>query len=257
MRFGGKRVLITGSSRGIGLAAARAFLDEGARVAINGRSQASVEAAIDTLGGGERLAAAPGDVASVAACQAVVGRVTEALGGLDVLVNNAGVYAIRSIEDTDEALWDAILDVGLKSAFFCSRAALSALGDSRGAIVNVSSSAGLMGFAGIAAYCAAKAGLVNLTRALALELAPDVRVNCVCPGPVDTDMGRVNLDPTLPPSDARAAFEASIPLGRMGEPEEIAEAILWLASGSSSFATGAIVPVDGGRTLGGAKRRRD
>jgi len=257
MRFGGKRVLITGSSRGIGLAAARAFLDEGARVAINGRSQASVEAAIDTLGGGERLAAAPGDVASVAACQAVVGRATEALGGLDVLVNNAGVYAIRSIEDTDEALWDAILDVGLKSAFFCSRAALSALGDSRGAIVNVSSSAGLMGFAGIAAYCAAKAGLVNLTRALALELAPDVRVNCVCPGPVDTDMGRVNLDPTLPPSDARAAFEASIPLGRMGEPEEIAEAILWLASGSSSFATGAIVPVDGGRTLGGAKRRRD
>jgi NAD(P)-dependent dehydrogenase (short-subunit alcohol dehydrogenase family) len=255
--FDGKRILITGSSRGIGLAAARAFLDAGARVAINGRSQASVEAAIDSLGAGARLIAAPGDVASVAACDTVVGRATEALGGLDVLVNNAGVYAIRSVEETDEALWDAILDVGLKSAFFCSRAALPALRDGAGAIVNVSSSAGLMGFAGIAAYCAAKAGLVNLTRALALELAPDVRVNCVCPGPVDTDMGRLNLDPTLPPSDARAAFAASIPLGRMGEPEEIAEAILWLASGSSSFATGAIVAVDGGRTLGGAKRRRD
>jgi NAD(P)-dependent dehydrogenase (short-subunit alcohol dehydrogenase family) len=247
--FDGKRILITGSSRGIGLAAARAFLDAGARVAINGRSQASVEAAIDSLGAGARLVAAPGDT--------VVGRATEALGGLDVLVNNAGVYAIRSVEETDEALWDAILDVGLKSAFFCSRAALPALRDGAGAIVNVSSSAGLMGFAGIAAYCAAKAGLVNLTRALALELAPDVRVNCVCPGPVDTDMGRLNLDPTLPPSDARAAFAASIPLGRMGEPEEIAEAILWLASGSSSFATGAIVAVDGGRTLGGAKRHRD
>ena len=114
-----------------------------------------------------------------------------------------------------------------------------------------------MGFPRIAAYCAAKAGLVNLTRSLALELAPDVRVNCVCPGPVDTDMGRINLDPQVSLAKARAAFEGDIPLGRMGEPEEIADAIVWLASGSSSFVTGAIIAVDGGRTVGGMKRHSE
>jgi NAD(P)-dependent dehydrogenase (short-subunit alcohol dehydrogenase family) len=247
--------LVTGGSRGIGKGIAKAFADAGARVMITSRKAEACEAAAKEIGENAHFEA--GHIGRSEDMERVIAATLDRLGGLDVLVNNAGVYVIRSVEETDEALWDEILDVGLKSAFFCSRAALPALKDGMGAIVNVSSSAGLMGFAGIAAYCAAKAGLVNLTRALALELAPDVRVNCVCPGPVDTDMGRLNLDPTLPPSDARAAFAASIPLGRMGEPEEIAEAILWLASGSSSFATGAIVAVDGGRTLGGAKRRRD
>jgi NAD(P)-dependent dehydrogenase (short-subunit alcohol dehydrogenase family) len=257
MSFEDKRVLVTGSSRGIGLATARAFLDRGARVAINGRSEGSVEAAMDTLGSHDRLAPAPGDVSSLAACDAVVGQAVEALGGLDILVNNAGIYVIKSVEDTDEALWDGILDTGLKAAFFCSRAALPALRDSKGTIINISSSAGLMGFPRIAAYCAAKAGLVNLTRSLALELAPDVRVNCVCPGPVDTAMGRTNLDQQLSPAEARTAFEGDIPLGRMGEPEEVADAIVWLASGSSSYVTGAIIAVDGGRTVGGTKRQSD
>jgi len=257
MRFEGKNVLVTGSSRGIGLATARGFLDQGAHVAINGRNPGSVEAAMKTIGPRERLAATPGDVSSVTACEAVVGQAVEALSGLDILVNNAGIYAIQSIEETDEALWDGILDTGLKSAFFCSRAALPALRDSKGTIINISSSAGLMGFPRIAAYCAAKAGLVNLTRSLALELAPDVRVNCVCPGPVDTDMGRINLDPQLSLEEARAAFEGDIPLGRMGEPQEVADAIIWLASDSSSFVTGAIIAMEGGRTVGGTKRPSD
>ena len=228
-----------------------------AKLFINGRSQASVETAMETIGASECLVAAPGDVSSVAACEAVVGQAVAALGGLDILVNNAGIYVIESVEATDEALWDGILDTGLKAAFFCSRTALPALRDSKGTIINISSSAGLMGFPRIAAYCAAKAGLVNLTRSLALELAPDVRVNCVCPGPVDTDMGRINLDPQVSLAKARAAFEGDIPLGRMGEPEEIADAIVWLASGSSSFVTGAIIAVDGGRTVGGMKRHSE
>ena len=257
MNFEGKKVLVTGSSRGIGLATARAFLAQGAQVAINGRSQSSVETAMEAIGASDRLFAAPGDVSSVAGCEAVVGQAIAALGGLDILVNNAGIYVIESVEATDEALWDEILDTGLKAAFFCSRTALPALRDSKGTIINISSSAGLMGFPRIAAYCAAKAGLVNLTRSLALELAPDVRVNCVCPGPVDTDMGRINLDPQVSLAKARAAFEGDIPLGRMGEPEEIADAIVWLASGSSSFVTGAIIAVDGGRTVGGMKRHSD
>ena len=255
MSFAGKCVLVTGSSRGIGLATARAFLTRGVRVAVNGRTDDSVAKAIEDLAGGDAVIAVPGDLASVETCEAVVGRTLEAFGGLDVLVNNAGVYAIATIEETDEAAWDAIIDTSLKAAFFCSRAALPALQESQGSIVNIASSAGLMGFPQIAAYCAAKAGLVNMTRSMALELAPEVRVNCVCPGPVDTDMGRINLDPGLPPEAARVAFEQGLPVQRMGTVEEIAEAVVWLAAEAGGFVTGSVFAIDGGRTAGGPKRR--
>jgi NAD(P)-dependent dehydrogenase (short-subunit alcohol dehydrogenase family) len=252
MTFRDRRVLVTGSSRGIGLATARAFLAAGARVAVNGRTAESTAKAIEKLGGGDP---APGDLSSVAGCETVVGAALDGLGGLDVLVNNAGTYEIASIEATDERVWDHTLDVTLKGAFFCSRAALPALRESRGNIVHVSSSAGLSAVAGITVYCAAKAGLIQLSKAMALELAPDVRVNCVCPGPADTDMGRSNFSPDLPPAEARAAFEKNVPIGRMGTPEEIADSILWVASARSAFVTGAVISVDGGRTAGAPGRR--
>jgi NAD(P)-dependent dehydrogenase (short-subunit alcohol dehydrogenase family) len=255
MTFDITRVLVTGSSRGIGLATARAFLTRGARVAVNGRTGESVAKATEELAGGDAVIAVPGDLASVETCEAVVRQATKALGGLDVLLNNAGVYAIATMEETDEAAWDAIVDTSLKAAFFCSRAALPALRESQGSIVNIASSAGLMGFPRIAAYCAAKAGLVNMTRAMALELAPEVRVNCVCPGPVDTDMGRINLDPGLSPEAARAAFDQSLPVQRMGTTEEIAEAVVWLAAEAGGFVTGSVFAIDGGRTAGGPKRQ--
>ena len=243
MVFDGSAVLITGASRGIGKATAQEFLAGGARVAINGRTEASVAHAIKELGGHERLVAAPGDVATAQGCEAVVGAAIEALGGLDVLVNSAGVYTETPMVETDEYLWDWVIDINVKGTYFCSRAALSALDKSGGAIVNVASESGLNGYAGETAYCASKGAVVNLTRSMALELAPTVRVNCVCPGIIDTDMGR---------GDSADVSEMAklYPLKRIGTPEEVAKAIVYLASPDAGFITGAALAIDGGATAG-------
>jgi len=252
MTFDGKAVLITGGSRGIGRAAAQAFLDAGARVAINGRSQDSVAQAIAELGGHERLAAAPGDVASAAGCEAAVGAALAALGGLDVLVNSAGVFERRPMAESDEAFWDATMDINVKGTYFCSRAALPALEDGGGgSIVNLASIAGLEGYGGVTAYCASKGAVVNLTRAMALELAPTIRVNCVCPGVVDTDMARSGFSED---GQARADLRDQAefhPMKRVATAEEVAKAILYLASPDAGFITGAALPIDGGVTAGG------
>lgn len=245
--FEGKAILVTGSTRGIGLATARAFLDRGARVAINGRSADSVARAIGALGGHERLVSAAGSVADAESCRRLVATAREGLGGLDVLVNNAGVLEVGPIEDHGEALWDRVLDTNLKGTFFCSQAALPALRASWGSIVNLASTAGLRGYAGFAAYCAAKGAVINLTRAMAAECAPDVRVNCVCPTGTDTTMVEAFLGG--PEDEAqRAAYEASLPMKRMATAEEVAEAILFLASDAASYLSGTALPIDGAKT---------
>jgi NAD(P)-dependent dehydrogenase (short-subunit alcohol dehydrogenase family) len=247
--FADKRVLVTGGTRGIGRAIGRAFLDAGARVAINGRTAQSVRAAIDGTEG--RAVAAPGDIGTVAGCEAAVRQAVGELGGLDILVNSAGVGVDRPVEDSDEALWDATLDVNLKGTFFCCRAALGALRASRGNIVNIASDLGLMGAAGATVYCASKGGVVNLTRALALELAPEVRVNCVCPGYVDTDMVRADfIDRAADPAAAERELIDYAPLKRIAAPEEVAHAVLYLASPAARFATGTALQLDGGTTAG-------
>jgi NAD(P)-dependent dehydrogenase (short-subunit alcohol dehydrogenase family) len=247
--FADKRVLVTGGTRGIGRAIGRAFLDAGARVAINGRTAQSVRAAIDGTEG--RAVAAPGDIGTVAGCEAAVRQAVGGLGGLDILVNSAGVGVDRPVEDSDEALWDATLDVNLKGTFFCCRAALGALRASRGNIVNIASDLGLMGAAGATVYCASKGGVVNLTRALALELAPEVRVNCVCPGYVDTDMVRADfIDRAADPAAAERELIDYAPLKRIAAPEEVAHAVLYLASPAARFATGTALQLDGGTTAG-------
>lgn len=251
MDFTGKRIVITGSSRGIGRAAAEAFLERGARVVINGRNADTVAAATASLDAGDRVVPVIGDIASAHACETLVATAVEALGGLDILVNSAGVARATTIEESDEAVWDETLDTNLKGTFFTSRAALAALRASGGNIVNLASDAGLIGEAGLTVYSASKGGVVNLTKAMALELAPTVRVNCVCPGYVDTDMVRRDF---IEAADDPAAEERAIldyaPLKRMATPEEIAYAIAYLASDMARNITGAALQIDGGSTAG-------
>lgn len=250
MDFTDQRVLVTGSSRGIGFGIAEAFVDAGARVAINGRTEQSVSAAIERLGSGERLVAAPGDIGTVAGCELVVKTANDAFGGLDILVNSAGIGAGRPIADCDEQMWDAHIDVNLKGTFFCCRAALPALRKSNGNIVNIASDAGLMGVPGITVYCASKGGVVNMTRAMALEVAPDVRVNCVCPGYVDTDMIRLSVKKKPDPEAAWQKMIDYAPMKRISTPAEISQGVLYLASFEARFITGVALPIDGGTTAG-------
>ena len=250
MNFTDKRILVTGGTRGIGRAAVEAFLAAGARVAINGSSRKSVNAALAELAAGDRAVAAPGDVGLPANCRRVVRAAVAGLGGLDVLVNNAGVGgAGKSIEDATVDDWDRILNINLRGTYFCISHAVPALRKSKGNIVNIASILGLQGNGVLSSiYCAAKGGVVNLTRDLALELAPDIRVNCVCPGAIDTDMLE-RLGRRLGKGDQDAGYailSAMTPLQRIARPSEIADAILYLASDRASFVTGAIHVVDGG-----------
>lgn len=249
--FTNKRVLVTGGTRGIGNAVVNAFNQAGANIAINGRTADSVEKTISTIADNERLFAAPGDVGMVEGCENAVNSAIEILRGLDILVNCAGVGVDVSMEESDESLWDTTLNVNLKGTFFCCRTALGALRESGGNIINIASDAGLMGNPNSSIYCASKGGVVNMTRAMALELAPEVRVNCVCPGYVDTDMVRRDwIDKDDDPVSLEKMLCDYAPMKRMATPEEIASSVLYLASVESKFITGSALQVDGGSTAG-------
>lgn len=242
-RLAGRRILVTGAASGIGWATAALFAAEGARLALLDRDPAGLAALRDASPGSVEAVA---DVTDPAGVRAAVDGAAERLGGLDGLVNAAGIASVAGFRDTGPDLWRRIMAVNLDGPYLVCRACLPHLERGPAAsIVNVASASGLLPSGANAAYAASKGGLITLTKALAAELGPRVRVNAVCPGTVDTPMVA-----GLGPRDA--AFEARIratyALGRMAEPAEIAAAILFLTAGDSSFVTGAALAVDGGRS---------
>ena len=246
----GRSALVTGASSGIGRAIATSLAAQGARVGITGRRPvplAEVAAEIEIADGG--CVAIPGDVRDESHVAEAVEKTVTAFGGLDVLVNNAGVIGAGPIRETSTEEWDRILDVDLKGAFLFARAAIPHLEASKGCIVNVSSVAGTRPYAGIAPYCVAKAGLDRLTECLAIEMAPaGVRVNAVNPGVVKTNLH--NASGAVPDYDAfLARSEETHPLGFYGAPEDVAELVLFLVSEKSRWITGGLFPLDGGRAL--------
>ena len=249
MKLQGKVAIVTGAGSGIGRAIAQLFSREGAQVVIAERNAVTGQETADaiTQAGGDALAVAV-DVSRADQVSELIERTLATYGRLDVLVNNAGMAgSYKSFQELDEADWDAVLNVNLKGHFLCARMAVPHLIQAGGgAIVNTSSALAYLALPNCVPYCASKAGIIGLTKAMALDLAPHhIRVNCVVPGSVDTplmwegltDEERIIVEPQ--------AAEAE-PIGRIAHPDEIARAVLFLASDDASFVTGTPLPVDGG-----------
>jgi len=246
-RFAGKVVLVTGAASGIGRATALRFGEEGARLFacdVDASGLAAFESELKAAGAS--LDTHVLDVADPESCRQAVERCVELAGRLDVLCNIAGISRLDHLANFDDAFWTRMLSVNLSSVFFLSQAAMPHLLESRGSIVNMASTAGLEGQAYNAPYCAAKAGVVALTKCMALEFSGGgVRVNAVCPGGVKTPL----LHATRMPEGADTRlFGRLMPFLPLGEPEDIATAVAYLASDDARYITGVAFPIDGGQT---------
>ena len=247
MRLANKVAIVTGGGSGIGRATAELFAREGASVVVADYDAAAGEAvAGGIVQAGGRAISVRVDVSDAAQVQHMVGATLDAYGKIDVLFNAAGVLVSGTVLDTDEQTWRRVMDVNLNGTYLCCRAVIPHMIErGGGVIVNTSSSTGAHDAnANAAAYVTSKGGVTLLTRCMAIDHARhNIRVNAIAPGPTDTPMLRSNMTP-----DALAAFAATYPMGRLGRPEELAQAALYLASDESSFTTGAILCVDGGQT---------
>lgn len=249
MKLQGKVAFITGFGSGLGQSIAVMFAREGAAVAGTSTTAAKgvkTVGLIEAFGGRARFSA--GDVANTREMKALIDDTVACFGGLDIVVNSAGVRTNGSISEITEADWNRTLDTNLKSVFVVSRLAIPEMKKRGGGVIlNIAARSGMLGQGGRAAYCASKGGMVTLTEAMAMDHAKDkIRVNCICPGPTRTPM----VDTSTPEKLAR--YNTRVPLGRIGEPEDVAYAAVYLASDEASMVTAAILPVDGGMRLTGS-----
>ena len=248
-RLASKVALITGGGTGIGRAIAAAFSREGASVAVAGRRLEKLQEVIGEVQkqGGAGLAVEC-DVTRARDAERAVKATVERFGRLNVLVNNAGMLSVSTIESISEEEWDRVMKVNVKGPFLMSRAALKEFRKAGGgAIVNIGSILGLIAMKDRAAYCASKGGVTMLTKAMALDHAHEnIRVNCICPSIVETELVKGLFDASAEGQALRKARTAAIPLGRFGRPTDVAEMAVFLASEESSWLTGAAIPLDGG-----------
>jgi NAD(P)-dependent dehydrogenase (short-subunit alcohol dehydrogenase family) len=254
LRLSGKVAFITGGGTGIGRACALAFAREGAQVAVVGRRKEPLDSVAAELsavaaGGGKPLALSC-DVTQRSSVEAALAQTEKHFGRLDTIVNNAGAVVVATVEHTSDADWDRVLTANLTGTFFVSRAALTPLRRAGGgSITNIGSVLGLVARRDRAAYCAAKAGVSGLTRAMALDHAQEkIRVNCICPTLVETELGMQSIQQK---PNAQAEIQkriAEIPIGRLGKPEDVAMMAVYLASEDASWVTGVSFPLDGGLT---------
>ena len=246
MSLSGKIALVTGGSRGIGFSTGKILSENGATVVITGKDSERLKKAAKKIPNSIGIVA---DIRNTKDVKNVVSKTIEKFGRLDILVNNAGIFPkIKQLHEIDEDEWNEVLDVNLTGQFRFTKEAIPHLQKTSGSIINISSDAGLKAYKGFNAdaYSASKAALIILTKCWALEYAKDkIRVNCICPGVVDTDMTK----PFLKTQKDKEFMDSEHPIGRIGQPEEVAKAIIYFASDDASWTTGAVLAVDGGQSI--------
>jgi len=251
VNFNGKTVIVTGSAVGIGRAAAEAFSREKAKVVVADLdSQRGEEAVSVIIKDGGQASYIQVDVTDSDSVKALVEKTRQLYGGIDILINNAGIHYQGNVAETPVEAWDRVLDVNLKGVYLCSHHVVPVMVErGGGVIVNIASEAGMVGIKGQAAYNASKAGVISLTQSMAVDFAEHkIRVNAVSPGTTETPLVLKILEEADNPEEIRADLEGCRPLNRLGRPEEIAAAVLAMASDELGYATGSVLTIDGGYT---------